>query len=668
MAEWWEWTGEPGPWQANEAPAMWAGGSPMFDESGGMRGGALPQDYYQSPEYQRFIGGGDPYGPGSSGDPNFTGEGSGGWLNAILGGIGSIGSFLGNNASWLGPLAAGAGSIAGGAMGANASNEAARLQAAALNRGIDLQTAQWLQQQANQAPWLQAGHQALPQLMQLAGQAPPAAFQGPPSISGAGYALPAIAPTWGPQAYRGPQRPGGGRLAPAGGAPIPSGGGAAPGGIGQTGNVDWSTVQLGQRGGDMNDLRIGGNMVQDAAGNWIRGEAMSPGVSETGNVDWSTVQLGQSGGDMNDMITHGGGSAMDLGAGGGDIWGVPNPEDYRYTPGQGPQAAAYRYTPGQTPDAAAYQSGPPQLYQGAMPGTQVPTLQGQDLLAQDPGYQFRQDQARKALEASSLAKGMGMSGSTLGALQSQSQDLASQEYGNAWQRMMARDTEQYGRDWGQYQQRWNQGVQGTQLGLQTQAQNFGQAMSAAQLREQVNQVASQQGWSQAQAEAAFREQMAQQAGAQNWQQALQGQQTAWQQGLTAQQWEQQQRQAYDQSVYDRMMQQSGVQYGRDVAQNQTDYERQLAAYNSQLQNQTTQWNRLAALSGVGQTSAEQLGKYGYANTNQIGDLLSKLGTSQGTGALNQGNAWSNALSNVGTAVQGGLANQQLLSVLSNLNR
>ena len=63
---------------------------------------------------------------------------------------------------------------------------------------------------------------------------------------------------------------------------------------------------------------------------------------------------------------------------------------------------------------------------------------------------------------------------------------------------------------------------GTELGLRTQAQNFGQAEAASRLREQVNQVASQQGWSQAQAEATFREQMAQQASQQGWNQALAG--------------------------------------------------------------------------------------------------------------------------------------------------
>ena len=526
-------------------PEYWAGGSPTFDESAYSApiGPGMGWDFSSAPSYQQFTGWGDPTGPGTG---DYTG-GEGGshwWQNAL--------STLGGLSGVLGPALQAGGALAGGAIGSNASSDAARLQSNALNRGLDLQTAQWLQQQANQAPWLQAGQQALPQLMQLAGQEPPGAFQGPPSISGAGYALPQIAPTWGPQGYQGP-----------------------------------------------------------------------------GNV---------------------------------------NAGDYSWTPGQGPSAANYRYTPGQTPDAAQYASGPPQLYQGAMPGTQVSQLTGQQVLDQDPGAAFRQSEARKALEGSAAARGGLLSGSTLGALQRQSQDLASQEYGNAWQRMMARDTEQYGRNWGQYQQKWGEGVTGAQLGLASNAQNFGQAMSAAQLRESVNQQAQQMGWSQAQAEAAFREQMAQGASQQGFGQALQGQQTAWQQGLAGQQYEQQQRQQYDADVYNRMMAQSQLQYGRDTAQNDVDYQRQLAQYNSQQQNQTTQWNRLAGLAGVGQTAANQLGETGAYTQRNLSSLLAQLGTAQAGGATNQANSWMNALQNIGSSVQGGLQNNALLSALSSLNR
>jgi hypothetical protein len=52
----------------------------------------------------------------------------------------------------------------------------------------------------------------------------------------------------------------------------------------------------------------------------------------------------------------------------------------------------------------------------------------------DPGAQYRMDQAQKAIERSAAARGGVQSGGTLKALQSNSQDLASQEFGNAYNR------------------------------------------------------------------------------------------------------------------------------------------------------------------------------------------------------------------------------------------
>ena len=517
----------------------WAGGSPTFDESGGLAN----QDFYSAPigpglgwDASSYPTGGmgtlsleDQVRQAVAGRPDLYGSASQpqGWLSSVLGSLGGLGG-AGGLSGILGPALSAAGGIAGGAIGSNASNEAARLQAAALNRGIDLQTAQWLQQQANQAPWLQAGQQALPQLQHLAGQGPQAPFQPGATIDPRAYGMPDATPRWTPQGYQGPQ--------------------------------------------------------------------------------------------------------------------AVNAGDYRYTPGQGPQAANYRYQPGQIPGAADYRYTP-----GA-----VPTLQGAELLANDPGYQFRQDEARKALEASALARGSGMSGATLSALQRQSQDLASQEYGSAWNRAAQQ---------AQMREGWAQ--QASQMG-------FGQAMSEAQLREQVNQIASQQGWSQAQAEAAFREQMAQQASQQGFQQALGAQGQAYTQGLTSAQYLQGQQQKAADDYYTRVLDQNRWLYGQDAARNQADYDRQLAAYNSQTNAGTQQWNRLAALGNVGQTAVGQLGTQGQAASTQLATLLSQLGTSQGTGALNQGNAWQNALTNVGGAANSYMQNQSYLqglqSILGGLNR
>lgn len=59
---------------------------------------------------------------------------------------------------------------------------------------------------------------------------------------------------------------------------------------------------------------------------------------------------------------------------------------------------------------------------------------GADQFQQDPGYQFRQSEGMKALERSAAARGNLMSGSTMKGIQRFGQDLASQEYQNAFNR------------------------------------------------------------------------------------------------------------------------------------------------------------------------------------------------------------------------------------------
>lgn len=435
---------------------------------GGDVGAYSSPDYFSSPAYQQFTGwGGDETQTGwYQGADLDTSGGGGNWLSSVLGGLGGLKGLIGPAVSTLGSLGA-------GAIGSNAASDASRLQANALNRGLDLQTAQWLQQQAQQAPWMEAGRGALGELTWRQAQEQSPAIPGAtPAISGANYALPSATPGWTPQ-------------------------------------------------------------------------------------------------------------TIDANA-------------FAWTPGQGPRAADYRYTPGA-----------------------VPTLSGQELLANDPGVAFRLAEGRKALEASAAAKGGLLSGPTLAALQRSGQELSSQEYSNA----------------------------------------FARASQQAQLREQWNQYATAQGWNQAQAEAAFREQLAQQSSQQGFNQQLAGQQ-----------WNVGQQRGYETDLYNRMMEQSKLGYGRDVYQNQTDYERQQQAYQQQIAEMIRQWNQAAGLAGVGQTAVSQLGTAGQNNATQMAGLLTQLGGAQAGGATNQANSWMNALQNIGSSVQGGLANQQLLSTLANLNR
>jgi hypothetical protein len=59
---------------------------------------------------------------------------------------------------------------------------------------------------------------------------------------------------------------------------------------------------------------------------------------------------------------------------------------------------------------------------------------GAEQFQQDPGYAFRQSEGMKALERSAAARGGLLSGGTLKGIQRFGQDLASQEYGNAFNR------------------------------------------------------------------------------------------------------------------------------------------------------------------------------------------------------------------------------------------
>ena len=63
----------------------------------------------------------------------------------------------------------------------------------------------------------------------------------------------------------------------------------------------------------------------------------------------------------------------------------------------------------------------------------------------DPGYQFRIDMANKALQSSAAAKGGALGGGALRSLQSQSQNLASSEMQNAFDRWRAQNQDIFGR-------------------------------------------------------------------------------------------------------------------------------------------------------------------------------------------------------------------------------
>ncbi|MBA3578920.1 MAG: hypothetical protein H0W42_02945 [Gemmatimonadaceae bacterium] len=89
-------------------------------------------------------------------------------------------------------------------------------------------------------------------------------------------------------------------------------------------------------------------------------------------------------------------------------------------------------------------------------GFQVPGAAG---MYADPGYQFRLDEGRKALEASKAGSGKFASGETLRALTDYGQGMASQEYGNVFNRA----TTAYGLNRGNAADMWDKEMDLSQL-------------------------------------------------------------------------------------------------------------------------------------------------------------------------------------------------------------
>jgi hypothetical protein len=70
------------------------------------------------------------------------------------------------------------------------------------------------------------------------------------------------------------------------------------------------------------------------------------------------------------------------------------------------------------------------------------------VLAQDPGYQFRLDQQNQAIQRMEAASGGVGSGGALKAAAQYSGNLASQEYGNAFNRVMQSNAQRFGQLYG----------------------------------------------------------------------------------------------------------------------------------------------------------------------------------------------------------------------------
>lgn len=113
---------------------------------------------------------------------------------------------------------------------------------------------------------------------------------------------------------------------------------------------------------------------------------------------------------------------------------------------------------------------------------------------------------------------------------------------------------------------------------------------------------------------------------------------------------------------------AGQRYAQDYASNEYGnvYNRALGeyqqGYNEFQQGQTNQYNRLASLAGLGQTTAAQLNTAGTQaagnnssillnSANQIGNQLNNAGYARGSGYINANNAITGGINNISTSLK-----------------
>lgn len=104
---------------------------------------------------------------------------------------------------------------------------------------------------------------------------------------------------------------------------------------------------------------------------------------------------------------------------------------------------------------------------------------------------------------------------------------------------------------------------------------------------------------------------------------------------------------------------AATQYNQNAAATQYD-----SAYNRYNQNQSNIYNRLAGLSGTGQTAAQQVSAQGTQYGQDAAGLITGAGNAQAAGTVGAANAWSTGLSGVGAAANTGTSNYLLSKYLT----
>jgi hypothetical protein len=253
----------------------------------------------------------------------------------------------------------------------------------------------------------------------------------------------------------------------------------------------------------------------------------------------------------------------------------------------------------------------------------------------DPGYDFRMEEGLKALERRNAKTGNRNSGYSTRSLMELGQNLGSQEFGAArgrafqdYQTQVSSEQDRYGRSVGDYGRRtgreselYGRGRQQRQDETGRERDQYGRGQTTRQQNVYQEEAMYGRGRQQRLDETAV-------------EQAGYGRGRQYNQDLASR----------EQNRYGRAM----TGYGLDVAREEAQYGRDLGRYGRQY---TDNLNREAALSGVGQSTATELGRRGQDASQAIGGYIKGAGDVTAAGQLAETGAWSSAIGSMGSAYQ-----------------
>lgn len=278
---------------------------------------------------------------------------------------------------------------------------------------------------------------------------------------------------------------------------------------------------------------------------------------------------------------------------------APVPEYTQYTSTQAPS-----YTP----------------YASAAAPTLAPYQSEQFNFEADPGYAFRKQQADEAMQKRQLATGGFFSGNALREAADYGSGLASQEYGNAFQRYLQNDANAYRNNRANNSDAMTTWQANDNTGFRNNQANFGGAMSSWQANDA----------------AGFRNNQANNA----------GDLSRWTAADTT---------GYrnTQSNFNNAMTLDNTGYQRALTADNTGYQRWVDDYTRGVNADNTNWDRLTYLDRSGLSAAGAGVDAGQNTTNRIGELLAAGGSANAGSAIRQSNAATNAISNSLYALRGG---------------